>query len=202
MNFKFDLKSLDINNLDFKSPGTWPFPIMAIACLLILIIIPIIGYQFVLSDIRANLDSVRAKEAKLKSDFESKAAQSASLEAYKAQMETIEQSFSGLLRQLPADTEVPGLLEDVTKAGLTSGLEFSQIQLLNEVTQPFYVELPIQISLTGNYHSFANFATKVAALPRIVTLNDFSIDPIVKGDSSRLTIKVLAKTYRYRGDVK
>lgn len=202
MNLKFDFNSLDINNLDFKSPGTWPLPIMMLVCLFILIVVPIIGYQFVLSDIRANLDAQRAKEPKLKSEFESKAAQSASLDAYRAQMETIEQSFSGLLRQLPADTEVPGLLEDVTKAGLTSGLEFSQIQLLNEVTQPFYVELPIQISLTGNYHAFANFATKVAALPRIVTLNDFSIAPAMKGDSSRLTIKVLAKTYRYRGDVK
>lgn len=208
MSFKFDLKnldlksSLDLNNLDIKSPGTWPLPFMVLVCLAVLVVVPIVGYYVYLSDIRSSLDSIRSKEPQLKADFESKASQSASLDAYKAQMETIEQTFSGLLKQLPADTEVPGLLEDVTKAGLTSGLEFSEIKLLREATQPFYVELPIQISLTGNYHSFANFATKVAALPRIVTLNDFSIKPQSVGDSSRLTIQVLAKTYRYRGDVK
>lgn len=198
----FDLKSLDLNNLDLKSPGTWPLPVMALACLLVLIVICILGYQFVLSDIRVSLEKARNDEPKLKSDFETKAAQSASLNAYKAQMDAIEESFSGLLKQLPAETEVPGLIEDVTKAGLTSGLEFKQIRLQKEVTQPFYVELPVQITITGNYHAFANFATKVAALPRIVTLNDFTIRPEVVGDSSKLTIDVLAKTYRYRGDVK
>lgn len=197
-----DLKSLDLNNLDLKSPGTWPLPIMALACLLVLIVICILGYQFVLSDVRASLEKARNEEPKLKTDFETKAAQSASLNAYKAQMDAIEESFSGLLKQLPAETEVPGLIEDVTKAGLTSGLEFKQIRLQKEVTQPFYVELPVQITITGNYHAFANFATKVAALPRIVTLNDFTIKPEVVGDSSKLTIDVLAKTYRYRGDVK
>lgn len=197
-----DLKSLDLNNLDFKSPGTWPLPIMVIACLLALIVVCALGYQFVLSDIRTSLEKARNEEPKLKTDFETKAAQSASLNAYKAQMDAIEESFSGLLKQLPAETEVPGLIEDVTKAGLTSGLEFKQIKLQKEVRQPFYVELPVQITVTGNYHAFANFATKVAALPRIVTLNDFSIKPEVVGDSSKLTIDVLAKTYRYREDVK
>lgn len=197
-----DLKSLDLNNLDLKSPGTWPLPIMTLACLLVLVVICILGYQFVLSDVRASLEKAMNEEPKLKTDFETKAAQSASLNAYKAQMDAIEESFSGLLKQLPAETEVPGLIEDVTKAGLTSGLEFKQIRLQKEVTQPFYVELPVQITITGNYHAFANFATKVAALPRIVTLNDFTIKPEVVGDSSKLTINVLAKTYRYRGDVK
>ncbi|UYZ82630.1 type 4a pilus biogenesis protein PilO [Entomomonas sp. E2T0] len=197
-----DLKSLDLNNLDLKSPGTWPLPIMVLACLLVLIVICVLGYNFVLSDVRASLEKARGQEPKLKADFETKAAQSASLNAYKAQMDAIEESFSGLLKQLPAETEVPGLIEDVTKAGLTSGLEFKQIRLQKEVKQPFYVELPVQITITGNYHAFANFATKVAALPRIVTLNDFSIKPEVVGDSSKLTINVLAKTYRYREDVK
>lgn len=197
-----DLKSLDLNNLDLKSPGTWPLPVMVVACVLVLIVICLLGYQFVLSDVRNTLERAKNEEPRLKTDFESKAAQSASLNAYKAQMDAIEESFSGLLKQLPAETEVPGLIEDVTKAGLTSGLEFKQIRLLNEVTQPFYIELPVQITITGNYHSFANFATKVAALPRIVTLNDFSIKPEVIGDSSRLTIEVMAKTYRYQGDVR
>lgn len=199
---KFDLKSLDLNNLDPKAPGTWPTPVMVLVCLIVLIAIPLLGYQFYLSDIRGDLEKAKNEEPSLKAEFTKMAAQSASLNAYKAQMVEIEETFSGLLKQLPADTEVPGLIEDMTKAGLTSGLEFSEIKLLPEVNQPFYVELPVQISVTGSYHSFANFATKVSALSRIVTLNDFSIKPVVVGDSSNLTITVQAKTYRYRGDGK
>lgn len=199
---KFDLKSLDLNNLDPKAPGTWPTPVMVLVCLIVLIAIPLLGYQFYLSDIRGDLEKAKNEEPSLKAEFTKMAAQSASLNAYKAQMVEIEETFSGLLKQLPADTEVPGLIEDMTKAGLTSGLEFSEIKLLPEVNQPFYVELPVQISVTGNYHSFANFATKVSVLSRIVTLNDFSIKPVVIGDSSNLTITVQAKTYRYRGDGK
>lgn len=197
---KLDLKSLDFNNLDPKNPGTWPVPVMGLACLALLVIIPVLGYYFYLSDIRSKLDSEIRREPDLFQQFKTKAQQSASLEAYKEQMKEINKTFSGLLRQLPADTEVPGLVEDITRAGLTSGLEFSEIKLLPEVHQPFYIELPLRITVTGNYHSFANFATKVAALSRIVTLNDFSITPVTIGDSSKLTINVLAKTYRYKGD--
>ena len=199
---KFDWKSLDLNNLDPKNPGTWPTPVMTLACLALLIIIPVLGYYFYLSDIRSNLETEIKVEPDLLQEFKVKAQQSASLEAYERQMVEIKETFSGLLKQLPADTEVPGLVEDITKAGLTSGLEFSEIKLLPEVQQPFYVELPLQITITGNYHSFANFASKVAALSRIVTLNDFSIKPTVIGESSKLTISVLAKTYRYKGDGK
>ncbi|POC68531.1 pilus assembly protein PilP, partial [Vibrio vulnificus] len=86
-----------------------------------------------------------AEEETLKQQFSTKAFQAANLEAYKAQMKEMEESFGALLRQLPSDTEVPGLLEDITRTGLGSGLEFEEIKLLPEVAQQFYIELPIQI---------------------------------------------------------
>jgi type IV pilus assembly protein PilO len=124
--------------------------------------------------------------------------QAANLEAYKEQMEEMEVSFGALLKQLPSDTEVPGLLEDITRTGLGSGLEFEEIKLLPEVTQQFYIELPIQIVVMGSYHDLATFVSGVASLPRIVTLHDFDIKPADKsGASSALRMSVLAKTYRY-----
>src|SRR5690606_35583466 len=123
----------------------------------------------------------------------------ANLEAYKEQMKEMEISFGALLRQLPSDTEVPGLLEDITRTGLGSGLEFQEIKLLPEVAQQFYIELPIQISVVGNYHDFATFVSGAASLPRIVTLHDFQI---VQNDRTsvaggKLKMDILAKTYRY-----
>jgi type IV pilus assembly protein PilO len=109
----------------------------------------------------------------------------------------MEAAFSDLLRQLPSETEVPGLVDDVTDTGLGSGLEFANIELSDEVTQEIYIELPIEIDVTGSYHDFATFVSGVASLPRIVTLHDFEI---VRKDDVFLDMSITAKTYRYRED--
>ena len=109
----------------------------------------------------------------------------------------MEVSFGALLKQLPSDTEVPGLLEDITRTGLGSGLEFEEIKLLPEAAQQFYIELPIQITVVGAYHDLATFVSGVASLPRIVTLHDFDLVPANDSGSSKLRMSILAKTYRY-----
>lgn len=155
-----------------------------------------LGYNFHLSDMQAQLEQQAAEEETLKQQFSTKAFQAANLEAYKAQMKEMEESFGALLRQLPSDTEVPGLLEDITRTGLGSGLS-SRKSLLPEVAQQFYIELPIQISVVGGYHDLATFVSGVSSLPRIVTLHDFEIKPVAPGSTSKLRMSILAKTYRY-----
>lgn len=189
---KIDLSDLDLNNL-----GSWPAPVKVITCLLLLIGVLALGYNFHLKDLQEQLERVRGEEGTLKQQFATKAFQAANLEAYRRQMAEMETSFGVLLRQLPSDTEVPGLLEDITRTGLGSGLEFEEIKLLQEVAQQFYIELPIQISVVGSYHDLATFVSGVASLPRIVTLHDFEIKPVVSGDNTKLRMKILAKTYRY-----
>lgn len=189
---KVDLADLDLNNL-----GSWPSAIKVIACFLLLVVVLALGYNFHLKDLETDLDQRHAEEETLKQQFSTKAFQAANLEAYKDQMKEMETSFGALLKQLPSDTEVPGLLEDITRTGLGSGLEFEQIKLLPEVTQQFYIELPIQISVLGRYEDLATFASGVASLPRIVTLHDFEMIPVAGDSASRLRMSVLAKTYRY-----
>jgi len=189
---KIDLSDLDLNNL-----GSWPAPVKVITCLLLLIGVLALGYNFHLKDLQEQLERIRGEEGTLKQQFATKAFQAANLEAYRRQMAEMETSFGVLLRQLPSDTEVPGLLEDITRTGLGSGLEFEEIKLLQEVAQQFYIELPIQISVVGSYHDLATFVSGVASLPRIVTLHDFEIKPVASGDNTKLRMKILAKTYRY-----
>lgn len=191
------LRSVDINDLDLNNVGSWPAVVKFIAGLLLLIIVLVLGYNFHLKDMQGMLEQRQREEATLKEQFTSKAFQAANLEAYKEQMQEMEVSFGALLRQLPSDTEVPGLLEDITRTGLGSGLEFEEIKLLPEVAQQFYIELPIQIKVTGGYHDLATFVSGVASLPRIVTLHDFQLAPASAESSSRLSMQIMAKTYRY-----
>lgn len=191
------LRSIDINNLDLNNIGSWPAAVRFIAGLLLFILVLVLGYNFHLKDLQSLLVQRQQEELTLKEQFSTKAFQAANLEAYKEQMKEMEVSFGALLRQLPSDTEVPGLLEDITRTGLGSGLEFEEIKLQPEVTQQFYIELPIQIKVTGAYHDLATFVSGVASLPRIVTLHDFQLSPASADSSSRLSMQVMAKTYRY-----
>jgi len=191
------LRKVDINDLDVNNLGAWPAAVKGIVGALLLVLVLAGGYFFHVQDLQTALDTARADEETLKEQFSNKAAQAANLNAYKAQMVEMENTFGALLRQLPSDTEVPGLLEDITRTGLGSGLEFEEIKLLPEAAQQFYIELPIQITVTGNYHDLATFVSGVASLPRIVTLHDFEIKPVDAKSPVKLRMSILAKTYRY-----
>lgn len=191
------LRKVDINDLDLNNVGSWPAPVKFIAGVLLLILVLGLGYNFHLKDLQAQLERQRSEEVTLKEQFSAKAFQAANLDAYKEQMQEMEVSFGALLRQLPSDTEVPGLLEDITRTGLGSGLEFEEIKLLPEVVQQFYIELPIEIKVVGTYHDLATFVSGVASLPRIVTLHDFEMLPATAETTSQLRMSILAKTYRY-----
>jgi len=191
------LRKIDINDLDTNNMGSWPPAIKALAGILLMVMVLGLGYYFYISDLEDQLDLKRTEESTLKDQFASKASMAANLELYTQQMKEMENSFGVLLRQLPSDTEVPGLLEDITRTGLGSGLEFEEIKLLPEVTQQFYIELPIQITVTGAYHDLATFVSGVAGLPRIVTLHDFDLAPANPEGGAKLRMSILAKTYRY-----
>ncbi|AIS18525.1 type 4a pilus biogenesis protein PilO [Pseudomonas rhizosphaerae] len=192
------LRKVELSELDLNNIGSWPTAVKVIAGVLLMALILGLGYNFHISDLEAQLQQQADQEATLKEQFSTKAFQAANLETYTEQMQEMETSFGAMLRQLPSDTEVPGLLEDITRTGLGSGLEFEEIKLLPEVTQQFYIELPIQISVTGTYHDLATFVSGVASLPRIVTLHDFEVKPVdPKASNSQLRMSILAKTYRY-----
>lgn len=191
------INSFDINDIDWNNMGSWPL-VGRVAFAIILFVGVLAGSYFLdISDISTKLSSSANNEAKLKKEFERKAFRVANLDAYKQQLVDIEDSFGTLLRQLPRDTEVPGLLEDITGAALGAGLTINSIKLKDEVETEYYTELPIDIDVNGEYHDFGAFVSAVAALSRIVTLHDFSITHMKKGNSALLNLKIVAKTYRY-----
>lgn len=191
------LKEFDVNDIDFDNIGSWPSGVKAVLCALLLIAVLVAGYYFHIKDLQLQFDRVQAEESRLRQDFEKKAFEAANLEAYKEQMAEMEESFGALVSQLPSDTEVPGLLEDITNKGLMNGLEINSINLQAEQAREFYVELPIAITATGSYHDLGAFISGMAGLPRIVTLHDFSITAR-SGNSNALNLSITAKTYRYK----
>ncbi|WP_210397268.1 type 4a pilus biogenesis protein PilO [Motiliproteus sediminis] len=193
--FKGAFRGFDINNLDFNTAGSWPIGVKAVFYLIVVIALSAAGYHFYIKDLQTKFEQEVAKEPDLKQQYQVKAFQVANLEALKRQMEDVEETFSELLKQLPTDTEVPGLLEDITEIGQNSGLSFDLISLAAEKKVKFYIELPINIQVKGSYHQLGEFVSGMAALPRIVTVHDFAIKPLsATGD---LSMTLSARTYRY-----
>ncbi len=192
------LKTVELSDLDVNNIGSWPSALKGLVMIVLLLVILGVGYSLYISDKRAQLQGEERNEQTLKDDFTDKAQQAANLDAYLAQKAQMEETFGALLRQLPSDTEVPGLIEDITRTAIDNELTIESITLKPEENTEFYVELPIDIVVEGSYHKIGSFVSSVANLPRIVTLHDFEIEPVGSPDQLRMTI--LAKTYRYLED--
>jgi type IV pilus assembly protein PilO len=198
------LQSFDMDQLnDFNNVGSWPMAIKVIMWVLTFAGALGLGYFLHVTNLQEELKGVQVTEGQLREDYESKYFEAVHLENYREQQLEMEESFEAILRQLPSDTEIPGLIEDITLVGLKNGLSFTSIDLQPEELHEFYIEKPIRIVVTGGYHELGAFVSDVADLSRIVTLHDFTIAPEGRsrgpGDvpGSLLRMTILAKTYRY-----
>jgi type IV pilus assembly protein PilO len=191
------LREFDFNDLTFDTIGTWPLPLRIIICVVLFAGVVYGGYKLHIEDLQLALTQVEKQEVELRKEFEEKAFQVANLDALRQQLAEMEETFGALLAQLPTDTEVPGLLEDITNRGLMNGLEIASIDLQPEISREFYIELPIAIAARGSYHDLGAFVSGMAGLPRIVTLHNFTISG--GGDNANaLSVNITAKTYRYK----
>ena len=194
------IQSFDPSELSLDNIGSWPIFVKVAAWVVVFSAIIFGGFKLIISDMQMTYEQAQFKEESLKKTFTDKAYLAANLDAYRQQMVEMEESFGALISQLPSDTEVPGLLEDITNKGAASGLSFSKIGLNPEASKAFYIELPIQIKASGAFHDMGAFVSGVASLPRIVTLTDFTIKPGKKkgGGKASLNLDIIAKTYRYK----
>ncbi|MBT8140129.1 MAG: type 4a pilus biogenesis protein PilO [Gammaproteobacteria bacterium] len=190
---------IELDQVDWEQPGTWPKLVKVVLMVLAVVLALGLGYFFVVKAKVDELNSHQGQEAALRQEYQTKAFEAANLDALRDQMTEMNQMFGALVSQLPSDTEVPGLLEDITAIASTNGLEINSQTLQEEVLQEFYVELPIDIVVTGTYHDLGAFVSGIAGLPRIVTLHDFEILP-VEDRPGILQMSIVAKTYRYKDE--
>jgi len=192
---EIDLNDIDID--DLKKIGTAPLPVKIAIVISLCIALVVAGYFLDTTTQIAKLDEAIAEEQLLRTVFSSKQAKAANLEAYKQQLEEMRTSFGTLLRQLPNETEIETLLTDISQTGISAGLEIDYFKPVGLRPKEFYSEYPIKLKVTGRYHEFAEFISGVAALPRIVTVQDILITPADPKGGVKLTMELTAITYQY-----
>ena len=184
----------DFRRLSLRDVGNWPALPKALILGGVFLAIVALGALLDWKDQWETLGRAQTEEGTLREQYSQKKAKAINFDAYRAQLAEVEQSFGALVKQLPNRSEIDALLTDINQAGLGRGLVFELFKpAAQEKMADFYAELPIAIRITGNYHDMGAFASDVAQLPRIVTLNDVSI----ANDKGTLKMDAVAKTFRY-----
>lgn len=190
----------DFNNIDLNNAGNLPAPVKAVLLAVLAAILLGLGYFALINPNLKLLHAEKEKEQGLRDEYMLKKVQAIRKEAYAQQVVEIQHTFGTLLKQLPDKSEMDGLLTDINQAGLGQGLSFEAFVPQEEVYAEFYAEKPISIKVIGHYHALGAFASDVAKLSRIVTLNNLQIQPVGKDDKTHkdaLVMEAVAKTYRY-----
>ena len=192
------LQTLDVNN-----PAAWPKWTRISAAILAGVLVVAIVVWFFVKPKYEELEGARQQEQALRVEFEAKQKKVAGLDAYREQLAEMERSFGTMLKQLPSKAEVANLLNDISQTRAASSLEEELFQPQAEIPKEFYAELPNSIIVTGGYHEIGAFVSGVAALPRIVTIDEIEIKSNGKtgdGGATQLRMAAIAKTYRYLDD--
>lgn len=185
-------------NLDPKDPSLWPALPRGLLYAFVATGVAALLWFGKVTDYQMELEAERAKEVTLRENYQKKLVKAVSLEALKQQREQIQQYVTQLEKQLPSKAEMAALLSDINQAGLGRSLQFDLFRPGQVVVKDYYAELPIALRVTGRYHDMGAFASDIAQLSRIVTLNNLSITPVANAkDPGFLTMDATARTFRY-----
>jgi type IV pilus assembly protein PilO len=197
------MDTVNFSDLTLDNIGQWPLPIKIGVLLGVSVLIIGLGYWLIIKGNFEQAAILQAQEVTLRTDFEHKEYQASNIQSYRNQLQLMIERFGAMLKQLPAKNEMPGLLEEISKTGVTVGLKFVLFAPQPEVKHDFYIELPIKIVVKGTYMQLALFMSRVGEMNRIVTLHDFSIEGVSSKDNKlvsedELVMNITAKIYRYR----
>ena len=193
------LRSVDWRDLDVKEAGGWPLLLKGLCGALVLLVALLFMEWWVIGERRAALVSAQQQESRLLSDYRRQASEAVQLPKMREQIATLQDQMARLRAILPTDAEIPSLLDSISDAAVDNRLTIETIRLRPTVSQPHYVEQPLDIQVRGDFHQIARFAADIASLSRLVTQHDFTLAPAdTRGDTLRLSL--LARTYRDRED--
>ncbi|TEW53920.1 pilus assembly protein PilP [Psychromonas sp. RZ22] len=188
---------MNINELDFENVGSWPRLYKVVMIVVVCLMLFVGFYYYVIEDQLKQLKKIEAKELTLKDEFRVKAALASNLEPYREQMKEIAVILEGLVNKLPSNKELASLLDDISFIGSNNGLQFKSINWGVKKQGELSEEVPISIQVVGTYDQLGKFSADIAALPRIVILENLRLK---HSGENMLMLDVVAKTYRYKGN--
>lgn len=195
-----------VSELNFDAIAKEPVTKKALLITLMVLLLWSIGYVFFINAKTTRLASLIQTEKQLKETFKETQFTVSALDLYKVGLQKIQKDF---VEQLPAENEMPGLLDDITNIGTQAGLTFQLFAPQKEVVQQFYKELPIHLKVLGSYQQIRRFLLQLESMNQLVTVHDFTIqdwpiDAFYRADTlsneTWLTMTLTIKIYWQRSE--
>lgn len=100
--------------------------------------------------------------------------------------------------QLPDKKSMDELLRTIASKARQAGLDVLLFRPRAENMQEFYAEIPIDITIKGDFHSAVNFFDQVGRLDRLININNIGFrKPTTLGDTVQLETTTVATAFRF-----
>jgi len=187
--------NIDINDLSVSDIETLPKSVKSMLLLIVILFVLFCGYWGDIRKQRETLKAAEIEEMNLRATFELKQQQSTNFDRVKVELASGKVFLADQLQQLPDKTKISSLLEEISRHGLSKGLDFRRIALQPQTENDFYLDVPIEISVVGDYHQLGSLVNQLAELSYLLTVQDFVIHPLNADNNDKLIMNLSAKTY-------
>ena len=166
--------------------------------LAVVAVISFLFWQFVYSSKLEEKTKLEEKVANLERSILDERRRAASLSRLRELVKELDQKLQLALQELPDSSHIDRLIDSISDLARKSGLEITLFTRREDKYQDFYAEVPVSISVEGNYHEVATFFDEVSHLDRIVNINQISIsNPKVSDNTVNIKVDCNATTFRY-----
>ena len=130
-----------------------------------------------------------------------KTQKAANLSRLRQDLQRLDAELKKAIAQLPDKKEIPDLLSSISSKAQESGLDILLFRPRAEAFQEFYAEVPVDITVKGNFHNTVNFFDEVGRMDRLVNIDNIGFkNPTVNGDNVVLETTSVATAFRFLDD--
>ncbi|MFC2169176.1 type 4a pilus biogenesis protein PilO [Acidobacteriota bacterium] len=121
------------------------------------------------------------------------------LDKIEAELKVLDITLKELEAVIPQKKEISDILKKIQQLAFDSRLNIVKFIPKGEVDREIYLEWPIAIELTGNYHNLAIFFDRLRNFSRLFYLEDFSIKSLRnQTEAATISAACTATTYIFR----
>jgi type IV pilus assembly protein PilO len=185
----------------------WPRPLRFLIVLLFFVMVFYGGYHFDLVQLSQRVLAVEQQEKDLKQQLKIVYSKKVTIENEISQLPALKNVLNVWQKKLAQPKELPELLHQILKVGVTNDLQFVFFNPGAERVEGAYSSQPIKVVTVGNYHQIATFVSQIANMPTIVVVKNFTITkgnttatastaaPVASVPQDHLTAEFLLEVY-------
>jgi len=174
-----------------------------IVVVLLAILIVYLFYSQIYKPNVQKIETLQAKKSKIEAELQQAREAVARLPEIQRQYVILMRKWEQAQQLLPSAKELSTLLKSIQNVGYEAGVRFNTFKPSTAAGDSLYSQIPVSMTVTGNYHQLAWFLANIGNLPRIVTSSNLKVIPNsdAKERLRDLTIKadLTTTTYIYIG---